>query len=88
MSTNYIEVTHEYDFAYGEDDCQRTDHCVDVWHAVRPSRSYIKNEADENVLNFEEGWRLLGGLPVYIHDTDDIAGLRKLLDALEKEMTT
>lgn len=75
----YIEVEHEHGPINGEVE-------ISVWHAVRPSPSrWIEGDSSISTTMFENSWRLEGGLPIYIHSVEDINGLRKLLDALEKE---
>lgn len=84
--TNYIEVVHEYiDEEHGDSN-------QDVYYAVRPSVSRYRLNTENNPTGpdwsemFDPGWALSGGTSVYVYDKEDIAGLRKLLDAIEKEL--
>lgn len=80
--TNYIEITHEYkDEKYGDDN-------RDVYFAVKPTpSSWCHREETEWYMGYDEGWAVNGGQPVRVQDRNDVAGLRKLLDAIEEEMS-
>lgn len=96
MSKNYIEIEHEYTTTSepdGEGNVWVSD-VVDVWYAVREnvgSYSDRKVGPDGNVIkDFPDTvddsncWNIH---KVHIHDVNDIAALRKLLDAIEAELS-
>lgn len=84
--THYIEIVHEYNDEDG-------DESEDVYYAVHPSVSRYRFNAGGNSTGsdwsemFDPGWALNGGQAVYIYDRECIAGLRKLLDAIEEELS-
>lgn len=80
MNKNYIEVEHTYvDKDLAEN--------FDIWYAVRPSPSRVRFSGDgEPTEFFGSSWEIEGLGPVLIHGREDIAGLRKLLDAIEEQM--
>ena len=77
---NYIETVHEY---VDEDG----DTCRDVWFAVRPTPSAWTYRGDKPGYSpklKDEAWVIQPGSgSVAVWDIDDIAGIRKLLDAIE-----
>lgn len=82
---NYIEVAHEWD----DSDEVWDSHNRDFWHAVRPTPSEYAMARKPEVAQFPENqqygsWKIEGKLDVY--SKHDVAGLRKLLDAIEEEL--
>lgn len=75
--TNYIEIEHSYETESAELN-------TDVWYAVRPTPgSYIhKTELHPD---YPDGWAIRGS-NLHIHDKQDIAALRKLLNVIEAEL--
>lgn len=81
---NYIEVVHRYaepDDFYGVGFM----HSEDVFYAVRPSSSRFGRGGESLKSMWSESWSL-NGSSLQVHGLEDIAGLRKLLDAVEVEM--
>lgn len=79
---NYIEVENKYT---DEDGAVN----VDVYCAVRPTPNWIEDERydDSKILAFLTPWVLAPGeWNIRLYDRVEIAGLRKLLDAIEAEM--
>jgi hypothetical protein len=90
--TNYISATHEYDDSneYWNSESR------DVWYAVKPTPNeyrMVRKDSDAVLATTEwensnePDWVIMGGKPVELYSKHDIAGLRKLLDELEKEMS-
>lgn len=92
MTSNYIDVSHEY-YGLPDDDGLRAKR-TDVWYAIRPTApqiSVVDHKSDPlpgHEVRITTAWMLgKAGLEVpYIYDRDDIAGLRRLLDAIELNM--
>lgn len=78
MHKNYIEIEHTYvdeDFATN----------YDIWYAVRPSPSRVRFQGESEArAHCDPTWVIEG--PVHLWGVQDIAGLRKLLDAIEEQM--
>jgi len=92
VSTNYIDVRHEYDTPLAQEGF--TMRRADVWYALRPSLPTFHvmdaegNKVEDVEVSANLGWTLGqsgNGDGVMIFDRDDIVGLRKLLDALDLE---
>ena len=79
---NYIEVKNKYIDSDG-------DTCEDVWFAVRPTPAtwtYKGRETGYTPELKDEAWVIQPGSgSIGVWDKDDIAGLRKLLDAIEAQ---
>lgn len=81
---NYIEVSHEFIDRDG-------DRIANVRWAVRPNsgRLFCDSEGREATYLLEtRSWRIEPGEPIHIYTQSDIDGLRKLLDAIEEQITT
>lgn len=82
-----IQITHEW----SETKDGYHDENRDVWWAVtEPVGQFRWAKAgkplpEEWDMDFGPKTAILGGQPVYIHSKQDVIGLRKLLDEIEKE---
>lgn len=91
-SENYIDVRHEY-YGLPDEEGQRLK-TTDVWYAVKPSLpeysivDYKDQDVPGNDIRVNTAWSLhkAGMSSIHIIDRDDIAGLRHLLNELEKDM--
>lgn len=90
---NYVEVTHDYIVkeAPGKDGSIWVDESHTVWYAVRPTPEvwdYYKEEdgPSKELFSSDHGAWLIQGTTLAVYSEDDIAGLRKLLDAIEIEL--
>lgn len=72
-----ITTFHEFD--------EGDEHNVEpMWALREPEGDWTyKNEATFDAFNAHQPFVITPGQPVYIYDRNDIAGLRKLLDAIE-----
>jgi hypothetical protein len=85
---NYLEIVHEY-----EDNNSDTFlvHAKETFWAVSPtpdSYDATNKETGNKAQQLGSGasgktWSLFGGQSIYIHDIEDIKGMRELLDAIE-----
>lgn len=83
---NYIEIVHEYD----DSDTEWHSESRDIWYAVRPTtpsyRQWKQGEPEEDWSDhslLHTSWSINGDISIY--GKEDIAGLRKLLDAIEAQ---
>lgn len=72
MSKNYIEVAHEY----VDEDLYRV---TDFYYAVREPDSKMESPKGREIVLWENGWEF----KAEISSLEDLAGYRKLLDAIE-----
>ncbi|UDL15982.1 hypothetical protein QEH42_gp236 [Microbacterium phage Pumpernickel] len=87
-SSNYIEVVHEYE---DESNPLLNVKAKEVFWAVHPTpdqyNATLRESGEKvdgiNLAGSSKAWSLFGGQGVYVHDIEDIRGLRKLLDSLE-----
>lgn len=75
-----VVVRHEYDEVYTSRGETRTERQSDAFYAIREPVSYDLSEAEAHPWT-SNAFRIVG--EVYIHNNHDIAGYRKLLDAIE-----
>ena len=93
MSDHYISIEHEYFGVQPTDSGQRV-RTRDTWYAVcpPPPKFHLVNPDDsvdeDVVIETSVPWTIhhSGNPHIEIADVDDIAGLRKLLDAIEAKM--
>lgn len=75
-----VVIRHEYDEVYTSRGETRTERQSDAFYAIREPGSYDLSEPDPHMWN-SRAFRIVG--EVYVHDENDLAGYRKLLDAIE-----
>lgn len=93
VTDNYISIEHEYFSTQPTETGQRV-RMKDTWYAVSPQPPQFEivnpdDTIDEDVIiETSVPWTLhhSGNPHLEIADADDIAGLRKLLDAIEAKM--
>lgn len=93
--TNYVEYVHE-EYSETTHDIPEAGPVVyrdreqTVWWAVRPSPDAFKawkddeSEPEDFKEYFTPGFTLMGGDKVVVYDKDSLAGVRGLLDEIEK----